>query len=190
MGEQELESSLMADYRRLSDAIDDHFTPLRIANIKELRDLIKHFTITSAAIIGLALPLFGRSTIVRDDTTMIFGLLFLLLVVVMGVSNLNRTLQRENRELTIQHRKINEQRENLRTSYLRFIGSKKQESDVQSFVERNGRVLSEVAEVLDQKESPDYTHDLILIAFLLGLLLLILSLTNYIGWISRWMVFR
>ncbi|MBI2010755.1 MAG: hypothetical protein HYS89_00750 [Candidatus Colwellbacteria bacterium] len=172
--------------RELRDKIGKSLLDLRVDNIKQIRELIKQFIIISGAIIGFTIPVFGRTKLIRTPVFLTGGLIELLIVMVYAFYYLMHILESENQKLGEQHERYNKIIDSLRDNLIIFATSDKTEKDAQKQLDSDKQVLDEFLseEAGDKGNKKDYALNIIFSAFLVGLVLIILSMINFQNLIS------
>lgn len=152
------------EYGDLSNKIFNTIDTLQIENIKQIRKLVERFIVISGAIIGFTLPIFGRTSLIRNPDILAYGLLFFILVVVYGFFYLKQVLTKENNNLAKQKQ--------LYIEALKFFGDNKNDD--------LNRKLEDIDKFnrTTQKNEQRYALDLLFYSFLFGLLSIIFSIIN------------
>lgn len=178
--EEYIKEILNNDSELLSRIGKDHIFAIS-ENIKQLRDLIKNFIIISSAIIGFIIPVFEGTELIKNRIFLTGGLAELLVVVLYGFFYLVHILQTENKGLTNSYREYIALLEIPREARNKFIFE-----NTQGNHEFYLKKIEEMSEKIKNKnktktsEKPDYAMDIIYVAFFMGLLLIVLSMTNII----------
>jgi len=151
-------------YKELSNKVDETITPLKKENIKQLRELVKLFIGISAAIVGFTIPVFGDSSLVQNSTLLIGGLFMFLIIVAYGLHYLKNILQLENNDLATLEKFYKEALE------IGMLGTNEEFSikmnEINSYHEKI------------KKEDQRYVFDILIYTFFIGLILVILSMTD------------
>lgn len=176
MQEEKVIQELFKDHEKMRDDVSNYFGDVRIDNIRQIRDLVKHLIIISSAIIGFTLPIFGSSNIVKYPIFLIAGLFALLIVVLYGFLYLKNVLESDSKGLYEQHKKYNKMHDKLRDSVINFLISQKTEEDFNKKFKADKEALDEFPAEIPQKKGR--ALDIIFLAFFIALILIVLSMLD------------
>lgn len=150
----------------------------RFDNIKQIRDLIKHFILISSGIIGITIPVLGRIDLVKNLRCLRGALFILLIIISYGFYYLTRILSEENRGLEDQYNKFIKILDESRDCMNNFIKNMTKDN-FQLFVNKEQEIkarLEKEEELRQKKQKPDYSLDIIFWAFFIALVLLVVSI--------------
>ncbi len=168
---------------RLRDIVNDTAVNAQMENIKLMRNLIIHFIAISSAIIGFTIPIFGKTELIKSPMILLSGLAELLIVVIYGFWYLTWMLQKENRDLVIQHKKYNGYLDRLRDARNSFFSNMTEETK-NIWFEKQKEVLVEMEKSAPKEQKLDYALDIIFAAFFIALVLIVLSLVDFSRYIN------
>jgi len=165
--------SINEQHNLLKEHKQDYLLGL-VENIRQRRDLIKHFIIISSGIIGFTIPVFGRTDLIKNSTFLIFGLLELVIVILYGFFYLSRILDKENNNLKKRFEEgikllSNPSRDEL---LHQFLDNKTEENynlyqaENQAGILRVIKQLNDYVEKNEKNKKKDYALDIIFSAFL------------------------
>ncbi|MFH0948052.1 MAG: hypothetical protein V1833_03540 [Elusimicrobiota bacterium] len=173
MTPEESMKNFLEDYIEFRLYITQTYGSAQIDNIKQIRDLIEHFTIISIGIIGFTIPVFGKTNLVKDSRFLIGGLLILLIVILYGLYSLTNILSKENKNIKEQQNKylklLNEVIE-MGKNYLENMTQENFDQFWNKHLEF-GKLLK-----FKEEEKLDYSVDIILWSFFMSLVLIVISL--------------
>lgn len=163
---------------KLRNLINTSYITAQMDNIKQMRSLIIHFIAISAAIVGFTIPVLGRTELVKTQVFLIGGLFELLIVIAYGFWYLSWMLQKENRELTLQHKKFSEYLDKPREARNKFLANMTDEN-LQAWQDQQKEIMNDLGNVPPRVQKPDHALDIIFGAFFIALVLIILSLVDF-----------
>ena len=167
---------LFKDQEKLRDNGGNHFTELRVDNIKQIRGLVRYFIIIASGIIGFTLPVLGQTDLVKSNIFLVGGLAELLIVILYGFYYLMDVLEDENRRLSVQHKKYDEALDKLRDNTIILATSDWTEEDINKNIESNKKMCDQLSKDLSTKRKQDYALNIIFCTFFIALVLIVLSM--------------
>ena len=162
---------------RLRDRLSDTYFSAQMDNIRQMRNLITQFIIISSGIIGFTIPVLGKTDLVKSQIFLIGGLGELLVIIIFGFFYLTQILQKENNELTKQHKKFSGFLDKQRDARNKFL-SNMNEANWKEWQTKQKEVLDELQKDPQREIKQDYALNIIFSGFFISLMLLVLSLVS------------
>jgi len=108
MTNEEIIFEILEGDRKAREGLGNTYIPAMMENITQIRGLIKHFITISGGIIGLTIPILGRTGLVKNGILLRGGLCELLVLIIFGYYHLTNILQKENKYLAESFVKYND----------------------------------------------------------------------------------
>lgn len=177
---QQLVDDALAQHEKLRDATNEHFLPLQVDNIKQIRSLLKHQIVIASAIVGFSVPVFNESNLIKNYAIFFIGLLTFLLFIIFAYYHLISLLSKENRDLATQHRGLNHILSDNHASILEFERSAGGREDFEKRISVSKKVIEDARPILQVTEKKDWAFDLLFWLFVFGIATILLSTTSIV----------
>lgn len=166
--------------RKARERLGNTYIPAMMANITQMRDLIKHLITISGGIVGLTIPILGRTDLVKNEILLVFGLLELLVLIVFGYYYLTSVLQKENKGLAESFVKYNNYLDEIakvRNDWFNDLHNMEKFEIYKEVGKQTLEKINEQAKEVEELRKPDHALNLMFAAFFVALFLITASIS-------------